>query len=220
MGEKEGELVQKINSLTHGDFQRFCVHHNICPEDFSPLERQGTEIVCLKCGLVVEREMFSNVIPFGSESTPGNLIADGKGLGNTLYEKGTWSVIAKGTGSNQDLPLRARQTMIVTQRHEHPRIACLLRLGRRRCAEWGFADIKEERKAIIFSNEYGKILRNVGAFLVIRNLRTSPKRVSDACLVIALSLLNYPFMARAARERYKLEERFLEQIQVLSQVMR
>lgn len=223
-----GELLQQINNRMQGELFPLLLRHGICPEDFGKLERHGDEVVCTTCGFVSEEGRMSSVIPFGSMNSPGNLLAEGH-HGNTLGEKGLWCNLAKQAHSTfkcpscgkefNDLPVRARQIMIVSTRHEHPRIATLLRLARKLSEEWGYADDKGSNKSIVFSNYFGRMLRKVGTFLVVQNVRLNSTEVVKACFALTLKDLYGIEKFHEAQTKLALEDRFLEQIGLLYQVM-
>jgi hypothetical protein len=226
--EKRGVWAQKINSETRGEFFSLLLRHNICPEDFGKLERHQDEVVCSSCGYVSQHDHFSSVIPFGSENSPGNLLAEGH-HGNTLGEKGLWANLAKQAHSTfkcpgcgmefNDLPVRARQIMILSTRHEHPRIATLLRLARKLSEDWGYADDKGSNKSVVFSNYFGRMVRKVGSFLVVQNVRLNSTKVVQACFTLTLKDLYGMNKYSEAKTKLALEDRFLEQIGLVYQVM-
>jgi hypothetical protein len=184
------ELLQRLNQLTKGDLQDFLIRHNLCPEDLSKLERHDNDVVCSTCGLIVQSEKFSNIIPFGSEHRPGNLLAEGKGHGNTLGDKGTFRILVNGPNGVMDAPIRALHCKAMTQRQEIPLITSWLRLARQLSNEWGLGDT-DQPKNIIFSNHFGGKVRTLGSFFWCRGMRTGTKKIVNLSFVLSLMDLHF-----------------------------
>lgn len=187
--EKGEQLLQQINSETHGALSRFLVESNFCPiciekGEISHLQTRMGETICIKCGYVAENISYDQHIPYGQTRTPTNQLAFGRGQGNTLGRKGLFYVLAHGIGQ-KDLPLRAKQIGIITQKLDHPKITTMLRLGRKRCHEWGFDDHKQP-KNILFSNYLGRMLRKIGADIILTGTQTRLGELVDACFVLSL----------------------------------
>jgi len=212
--ESVSSLIEFLNKKTEGDFQRFLIEKSICPECFSDLIKSSDlETVCSHCGITVPSFNFHQKderVWIGRRSKPVNQLAYGKDLGGTLQLKGMWCVIAKANG-NLDLPLRARQVSLIIEKCDHPKIMSLLRLGRGRAHEWGYNDHKK-RANILFSNYLGEILRKVGAFLIVQNLRFHLGAVVDACFALALKRLKGEEEFKRAVTTLEIEEDLLRQV--------
>jgi len=223
-------IVHFLNKKTHGDFEPFLIENNICPECFSNLIKRSTDLglveametVCSCCGFVVPsyaRTFFQkDERTWIGQHKPVNNLAYGKGLGGTLHLKGMWCVLAKGNG-NKDLPLRARQISLITERSEHPKLMSLLKLGRGRMHEWGYDDHKN-RANIFFSNYLGEILRNVGAFLIVRNLRFHLSAFADACFALCLKELKGEEEFKRAVETLEVPEDLLHQVKQIYELIK
>ena len=190
MTEEKGEqLLQKINTETNGALTRFLVESNLCPlciekGVISRLRDFDGENVCVKCGFTINSLSMPNTIPFGTVQKPENQLALGRGLGNTLGRKGLFCVLAHATNV-KDLPIRAKQISIITQKFDPPKLTTMLRLGRNRCHEWGFDDHRNQ-KNIVFSNYLGRMLRKIGADIIPTRTQTCLSKLVDACFVLTL----------------------------------
>jgi len=183
--EKKGEqLLQQINSKTGGAFEAFLIENNLCPLCASDLKERTGEKVCLNCGFARNSIHFRSSIPINETRTPENYLAYNKGLGNTLGEKGLFCVLAHSIGT-KDLPIRAKQINIITQKWEHPKILTMKKLGRNLAHQWGFDNHKENR-SIIFSNYFGRMLKKIGAYMVLAGINASLKQIVNACFVLSL----------------------------------
>ena len=140
------------------------------------------ERVCSGCGLVLTRSVV-RMQWIGDSHKPVNNLAFGRGLGGTLQIKGLYYVLAKGSG-NKDLPMRARQISILTEKHEHPKIRTMLNQGHEMLEQLGFGDRKNPVN-IQLSNMLGSIIRVVGAYMVLHGDRTPVRSVVKACLFAA-----------------------------------
>lgn len=219
MIEKRGELLQKINNLTHGSYTKFMIEQGICPDCVEPFTREGLELVCLKCGLVGERVDYSSVIPFGSfQSMPLNALEYGKGLGGTLQEKGVWCVLAHGPNGIKDLPIRARQTIILTTKFDHPRISSLLHAAQNRLRQLGLGQDVKSLKVINFRNYLGQMIRGVGSFLVVQNWRASNRKIADACIVLSVGKLFGEQKYQEVMRKLELDEGFVEKVSILEKM--
>lgn len=226
MIEKKGNLLQKINSLSHSEFERLCLADNICPEcaeddRLCELKRKDGETVCPICGVVWKNEQFSNIIPFGDATKPVNLLAEGKGLGGTLQERGLFCLLAKQSATGiQDLPIRARHTMIITSKHEHPRLASLLKFGNRRCKEYGLADHATKPKDFLIKNMYGEMLRTIGSYYVVRGLRFDTQMIADGCFALTVKAILGQSDFEETKQHLHLQEAVINQIQLLYEVLK
>jgi hypothetical protein len=229
MAEKVETLecaLQKINSQTGGKFFDLQVKSGYCPScGLGALNRKGPDLVCVQCGYVVDQEHFSFQIPFGFEHSPGSKLAVGKGCGSTIWERGTWALLSKSNevftcpncgAEFNDLPIRARQMMTFQQKLEHPTMIRLLLLGQRRSVDWGYDQPKTKERDRMFAENYGDLLRWVGAGLVVRNQRINFQRVVDACLALCLRRLEGEQRFLEVVEKLGVDEPLLKKIVVLA----
>jgi len=215
-----GELVQKINIETHGKLAEFLLHYNLCPDcGIGKLERHDPDIVCVNCGFVVENENYSTQIPFGTENSPGNPLHEGKGLGGTLQERGTWCLLAKQQGI-EDLPIRARHTTIMMSRNEHPRLASLLKFGAKRTREFGIPPTPAKPKDIMINHIYGDMLRSIGALYVVKGWKFHNEVIADPCFALTVKIVLGDTAFEKVKADLHIEDSRLGQIQLLHSVVK
>lgn len=149
----------------------------------------------MNCGFVIDDEANRDP-PFwvGDDHNPTNQLAFGRGLGGTLGLKGTWQVLAHGPRGNEDLPIRARQIRIITERTEHPVIERMLKVGSQLCELYGFGD-HQDRKSVQFSDMLGRIIRTVGAYLILYNRRVRLMNIAKACFLLTFKYTKVPRIA-------------------------
>ncbi len=207
--------------MTQHSFETFCLEDNICPEcaqkgELNELTKKDGETVCPTCGVVWKNEQFSNRIPFGFSNKPVNLLAEGKGLGGTLQERGMFCVLATQSPTGiQDLPIRAMHTRTITSKHEHPRLANLLKFGNRRCKEFGIPDYATKPKDILIKNVFGEMLRTVGGYYVARGLRINTQVIGDGCFVLTLKTVLGESDFKKAKQDLALCDTVIDQIELL-----
>lgn len=185
-------------------FEEFLVEYDICPECLGDLIVRDGEKVCRKCGLAYTCVNVENRIPFTETRTPTNLLAYGKNLGGTIRLKGIWCLLAD-QHDNRHLPLRAKFVNIMAQTVDHPKIAKMLEIGSRLCEQvWtiptgtGYPAVvffgnHRDPEAVKFSNLLGRIIRLVGAYVVLANTKFSTQKITKACFVLALQLTRNPY---------------------------
>jgi len=193
VGVKKPELQKAIETLqveTRGEFEQLCVKWRMCPACLSRLVNKDVDLVCSGCGVVVNREpvLFTEKNLFADDHAPVNDMCIGKNLGGSLQTKGQFYVLAHGSNSLHDLPIRARQIRIISETVDHPKIMALLRYGRLLCHQWGFDDHKRT-SSIIFSNYLARLLRRIGAYIALTGLRMPLSGVADVCLLLTLKKL-------------------------------
>lgn len=212
--------------MTQHSFETFCLEDNICPEcaekgELNELTRKDGETVCTVCGVVWKNEQFSSRIPFGFSNKPVNLLAEGKGLGGTLQERGMFCVLATQSPTGiQDLPIRAMHTRTITSKHEHPRLATLLKFGNRRCKEFGIPDYATKPKDILIKNVFGEMLRTVGGYYVVKGLRVNTRMIGDGCFALAIKTVLGESEFEKAKRDLCLEDIVIKQIQLLYEVLK
>lgn len=120
------------------------------------------------------------------QHSPTNALSWGNDLGGTLQEKGVFCVLAHTVGT-ENLPIVMRHLRTIIATNEHPKIKRMLSLGRDVANDCGFSD-HSSKQSLIVSNYFGKMLRKVGTYFVISNLRVSLKVIVHSCF--ALSMLH------------------------------
>ena len=194
--------IQVLRERLGENFTSFLIENDICPECLGNLTVKDSEKVCVKCGLVCGR-VFQARIPFNETRTPTNLLAFGKNLGGTIQTKGIWALLANEK-NNKHLPLRARFLSIMAHTTDHPKIARMLQVGSELCetrfnfnlgdytVEIYFGDHTNPEN-IKFTNLPGKIIRRVGAYVVLANTRFGLRKIAKACFILALHQIRHPY---------------------------
>jgi len=181
-------FIAKIDRKTKGELSNLLVEHDVCPicvekgETRSLTARLGGK-VCLECGF------FSHVLDFrppqnDGQHSPPNALSWGNDLGGTLQEKGMFCVLAHTVGT-ENLPIAMTHLRTIVGTNEHPKIKRMLALGRDIANDCGFSD-HSSKESLIVSNYFGKMLRKVGTYFVISNLRISLKSVVHSCFALAM----------------------------------
>jgi hypothetical protein len=212
------QLLQKINIKTNGRFIDFCTENFLCPECFSDLQERDEELVCTTCGFVVNSLNPEASIPFDEPKTPVNALAFGHGEGGTLGMRGTFCVLARANGV-VDLPIRARHISIITLKVDNPKIMSMLRHGRVLAHEWGF-DEHGKLKSIIFSNSMGRLIRKVGAYIVLSEWHIPLKQVVNACFALCLKRLLGEKTFQEAVQKLKVDQNMLVSVDILGSLAR
>ena len=154
-----------------------------CPECGGRLiEAQNGELVCSKCGLVAGNPRPIHRLPMDETFAPTCDLAFGKSLGFTLPKSGLHKVLAMAPEGRNDLGLRARFIQIIETRVDPPYIRNLLQHGSRLLKQLGLDEDTPANHRI--ANDYGKLLRIIGAFIHIAHLeREHPAtRIAQATL--------------------------------------
>jgi hypothetical protein len=237
MSEKKGSLTQKINMHTRGQLDELLLSWGVCSccaaeNVFTLLDRKVMGAVCTRCGFEPVRYLYSNHLPFDYAGKPVNKLDMGKGLGGSLSEKDMWCVLAHSSAFEHDkrnLPMSAKFMKIMVHKYEHPRIASLLKYGRQLCHDYGYdphrhefasTGLDEHKRdvAIMFSNYFGGLVRDVGAYYVVRNERFNARKVADSCFIFALMKLRSIEEAVKASEKLQVANEYLDKVkQVIRQ---
>jgi len=161
-------LASKHKIWRYKKVTKTVTHPNRCPECGGNLERRDGEVVCLRCGLVVDEELEAvHSLPFDQTWQPSNNLYLGRGLGQpTLTNKyRLYSVLAKAPAGKQDLPIRARHITTLMQYREHPAVTSALKTAYNLATKYGF---KEDDDAhVMWLDGLGKLTRQVASFLAI-----------------------------------------------------
>lgn len=236
MVEKKGKLLQKINTLSHGQLEELLISYRFCPLCFeddveSILQKRAdanglAELVCVNCGYVPNQQFFGVKIPFGYAGKPGNGLDLDNGMGNTLGEKGTFCVLAHSPAFADDkthMPLSATFIRIITHKHEHPKIATLKTYCRQLCHEYGFDALRHEwaysgldehgrAQSLVFSNYLARIVKRVGRDLANINERANLRKIADACFAYAVKKL------KGENEFVKVAEKLNVNLELLGEI--
>lgn len=191
----EGSFFAKLNRCTDGELENVLLSFSICPvcvekSRVSKLHSKIGEQVCLECGFAAPRMSFSQHIPFNETMSPESLITSGRGLGETLGDKGAFCVLAHTAAfddNKQHLPMHAQYVKIMTHTIEPPRMQTLLKLGRARMAELGVDS--NSPKGVMLRTHYANLLRVVGRHVVLLHVRVNLRKMADACLALSYKQL-------------------------------
>jgi hypothetical protein len=194
-----------------------------CPECLTEsveLDSKTGERVCRRCGLVVGEyleEQLSDDLPFDTTYALTNHLAFGKSLGGTLPRNKLYEVLAKAPEGIKDLPIRSAQIQVMSNALEPPVVKRMLNYGSQMLKQL-YLD-RDEAECHELSDEYGKLVRAVAAFLQISKLKVQSHLVARAALYHLLIQL-YPERAEYARWVFPFPERCLMLVEQLSVLMR
>jgi len=194
----------------------------LCPECFEEsveFDAESGERVCRRCGLVVEEylDQFSDDLPFDTTYALTNHLAFGKSLGGTLPMKQLYKVLAQAPEGTKDLPIRSTQIQVLANAVEPPVVKTMLNYGSRMLKELGLD--RDEDACHVLSDEYGRCVRTVAAFLQVSRMRVQPHVVARAALYHILIQL-YPEKAEPARWAFPFQERHLQLVEQLALLAR
>jgi len=205
--KKNGEAVKTVNKTVNKT--RLCQ----CGSEEVYFDRENGEVVCTKCGLVLSSvESFENRLPFDTTYALTNNLAFGKSLGGTLPRKELYKVIARGPEGTNDLPIRSTQIQVMSSAVDPPVVRTMLSYGSKIMTELGLN--RDDDVCHVLSDQYGKVIRTVAAFIQISQTRVQPHLVARAALYHVLIQL-YPVKAEQAWRDYPFSDhhlRFVEQL--------
>jgi hypothetical protein len=195
----------------------------LCPECFEEsveFDAKSGERVCRRCGLVVEEyleEQLSDDLPFDTTYALTNHLAFGKSLGGTLPSNQLYKVLAKAPEGIKDLPIRSAQIQVLSGALEPPIVRRMLNYGSQMLKQLGLDRDTDECHEL--SDQYGRCIRAVAAFLQISKLKVQSHLVARAALYHLLIQL-YPERAEYARWAFPFPERCLTLVEQLSVLVR
>ena len=192
----------------------------VCFECGGTLQQRDGELVCRGCGVVWGNGVFEdNHVPFevkdgGSYEghwSPPNELAFNKNLGvNHWISKGSFCRIIAPI-DKKDLGLRARHLKTLTTRVEHPWLVNILECGSKICSDFDLH--RKDSACIQFSNQYGKILRALGAYVIVRGEhRGELKKTAKAAFVILYREFAGSKKAEEARRQLGVDVQFLRYV--------
>ena len=189
-----------------------------CGSEEVYFDRENGEVVCTKCGLVLSSvESFENRLPFDTTYALTNNLAFGKSLGGTLPRKQLYEVLARGPKGTKDLPIRSTQIQVMSSAVDPPVVKTMLNYGSKAMTEIGLN--RDDDLCHILSDQYGRIIRTVAAFLQISKTRVQPHLVARAALYHILIQL-YPAKAEQARRDYPFSDHHLQFVEQLAGITR
>lgn len=189
-----------------------------CGSEEVYFDRENGEVVCTKCGLVLSSvESFENRLPFDTTYALTNNLAFGKSLGGTLPRKKLYEVLAKGPKGTKDLPIRSTQIQVMSSAVDPPVVKTMLNYGSKVMTELGLN--RDDDVCHVLSDQYGRIIRTVAAYLQISKARVQPHLVARAALYHILIQL-YEGKAEQARRNYPFSNRHLQFVEQLAAITR
>ena len=205
-------------------------YFDYCPECFSKsvvLDRETGEYVCTNCGFVVEEDgsRMSKDISFGTEDEPNTSaltsnIAYGKSLGFTMPKSHLFRVVAenakKESGSlrnlDEKIPIPIRQIQTITETVDPPLIRSLLNYGSRLLKETGYGTDTDSNH--ILADSYGRLLRKIGAYLMVSKSNLQPYQAARAALAYILTKID-PEKAKEVIEKYPFNSKYMDLVTML-----
>jgi hypothetical protein len=210
---------------TKATLQILALEVGLCFECGGKLQEKDGELACTGCGVVWGNgALEDNHIPFGKDSqskdfeghfSPPNQLAFNKGMGtNQFLSRASFCRIVSAAGK-EDLGLRAQHLRHLTNRVEHPWILQLLEQGSRICKDFDLH--KEKNNACIrFANEYGRVLRKLGAFLVVRGKHWNElKKTARAAFIVLYREFAGEEKAEEAKQQLGVDDKFLGYVHFL-----
>jgi len=189
-----------------------------CGSEEVYFDRENGEVVCVKCGLVLSTvESFENRLPFDTTYALTNNLAFGKSLGGTLPRRELYEVLARGPNGTKDLPIRSTQIQVMSSAVDPPVVKTMLNYGSKAMTEIGLN--RDDDMCHVLSDQYGRIIRTVAAFLQISKARVQPHLVARAALYHILIQL-YPAKAEQARRDYPFSDHHLQFVEQLAGITR
>jgi len=205
-------------------------YFDYCPECFSKsvvLDRETGEYVCTNCGFVVEEDgsRMSKDIPFGTEEEPNTFaltshIAYGKSLGFTMPKPHLFRVVAENAkkescssgNSDEKIPIPIRQIQTITETVDPPIVKSILNYGSRLMKELGFDRDTDSNHTL--ADRYGRLLRKIGAYLMVSKSNLQPYQAARAALAYILSKVD-PEKAKEVTEKYPFNSKYMDLVTML-----
>jgi hypothetical protein len=221
LAEKLGVGLRTIYKYKSRLSRNFVHVDKICPECLEKsveADDETGERVCKRCGLVVGEyleEQLSDELPFDTTYALTNHLAFGKSLGGTLPRNKLYEVLAKAPEGIKDLPIRSAQIQVLSSAVEPPVVRRMLNYGSQMLKQL-YLD-RNEAECHKLSDQYGRCIRAVAAFLQVSKMKAQPHLVARAALYHVLIQL-YPEKAETARWIFPFPERcrtLVEQLSVL-----
>jgi len=195
----------------------------LCFECGGSLQQKSGELVCKECGVVWGNGIFEkDHIPFevkygGSYEghwSPPNELAFNRNLGtNQWVSRGSFCRIIVPI-DKEDLGLRARHLKTLTSTVEHPWIVNMLECGSKLCNDFDLH--RKDSVCINFSNQYGRVLRQLGSFIIHRGKHWGElKKTARAAFVLLYGELAGPKKAEEARLQLGVDTQFLRYVRFL-----
>ena len=223
LAEKLGVGLRTIYKYKSRLSRNFVHVDKTCPEclmESVELDSKTGERVCKRCGLVVGEyleEQLSDDLPFDTTYALTNHLAFGKSLGGTLPLDQLYKVLAKAPEGIKDLPIRSAQIQVLSSAVEPPIVKRMLDYGSKMLKQLNLD--RDEAECHELSDQYGRCIRTVAAFLQVSKMKVQPHLVARAALYHLLIQL-YPEKAETARWMFPFPERCLTLVEQLAVLVR
>jgi hypothetical protein len=223
LAERLGVGLRSLYTYKSRLSRSFVDVNKTCPEYLTEsveLDSKTGERVCKRCGLVVGEyleEQLSDDLPFDTTFALTNHLAFGKSLGGTLPSNQLYKVLAQAPEGIKDLPIRSAQIQVLSNAVEPPVVRRMLNYGSQMLKQL-YLD-RDEEECHELSDQYGRCIRAVAAFLGVSKLKVQPHLVARAALYHLLIQL-YPEKAEYARWAFPFPERCLTLVEQLAVLMR
>jgi hypothetical protein len=192
-----------------------------CPECGSiDLREIDGQIICMNCAIEhnnggqlkhFANDYFETDYSLGTQGKPATNLAFGRGNGDTLRRKDTFSVLAKGVGGKKNLGLRSRQIRIFQTSNEHPTIHSMLEIGSDLCEEFGMTG----EDAVFFADHLGKKLRKVGNSALQQKGRGESIEIRRLTIATFVHVWQLMERDRGLRTQISFEDRFPGQRRII-----
>ena len=170
---------------------------------------------------------MSENIPFGTEEAPNTYaltshIAYGKSLGFTMPKSHLYKIVAKvsmengasvSEGENGKIPIPIRQIQTITETVDPPIVKSILNYGSRLLKEFGFDGDTDSNH--VFADRYGRLLRKIGAYIMVSKANLQPYQAARAALFFLLSKTDRK-KAKEFQEKYPFNRKYLKIVSFIS----
>ena len=201
----------------------------VCPECLAAKVYEDPETgerVCMNCGYVLDESKMSETIPFGTEEAPNTYaltshIAYGKSLGFTMPKSHLFRVLAKvsmengasvSEGENGKIPIPIRQIQTITETVDPPIVKSILNYGSRLLKELGLDRDTDSNHTL--ADQYGRLLRKIGAYIMVSKSNLQPYQAARAALAYILSKVD-PEKAKEVTEKYPFNSKYMDLVTML-----
>jgi len=204
----------------------------VCPECLEARIREDPETgehVCMNCGFIADESKISETIPFGTEDEPNTYaltshIAYGKSLGFTMPKSHLYRVVAKVSMENakeaplenaEKIPIPIRQIQTITETVDPPIVRSMLNYGSRLLKELGFDGDTDSNH--VLADSYGRLLRKIGAYIMVSKSNLQPYQATRATLFYLLSKID-PEKAKEFQQKYPFNKKYLKLVTMLQTI--
>jgi len=183
---------------------------SLCPECLSPLvsaNDDSNEVVCSKCGLVVEGiQEFESRIPFNETRKPACSLATDNSLGSSMSIKDLFKVYAHDVAQKElkcpkcgyvvlkkSVAIPIFQIKTLMERQKHPIIERMDKYGSKLIDKWlGPIASRESKVSQVFAQTLGNAINKVGLRLVLVNDGYKAKKMTEATFLWIWAKMQLP----------------------------